>query len=182
MISEIKTFREHINETVRWAIAVMTVMIVFAFVTPENAPQFLLIGIIAITLYLAVDTSQHRLSTALHVAAQLNGEDEAPNTIDPPEILGWHRQAQWGDPLPAVSYREVFSQRLRQSYFVLYLVLGGAWLVYLTLYTPGEGWRDAAAIPGVPGNMVVSVFIGFYLLLTILTLWPTERRPTDEQH
>ena len=85
-------------------------------------------------------------------------------------------------PTFKMSYWEALSRRLRKVYFPLYVLLGVAWAFRISLYTPGESWVATASVPGLAGEVVLSVVAVFFLLLTVFAFWPRQRRARGEFH
>jgi uncharacterized membrane protein len=85
-------------------------------------------------------------------------------------------------PTLKVSLREAMTRRLRRVYFPLLSVLLVAWGFRITLFVPDERWLETAAVPGIPGGVVVLVVGGYYLLNLVVTAWPTRRQAKGEYH
>ncbi|KYH26567.1 hypothetical protein HAPAU_16660 [Halalkalicoccus paucihalophilus] len=86
------------------------------------------------------------------------------------------------NPTLKVSTREAITRRLRRVYFLLLSVLLLAWLFRISLFVPGERWVETAAMPGVPGTVVVGVVVLYYVVALVLTAWPSSRQAKGEYH
>lgn len=77
---------------------------------------------------------------------------------------------------------EALSRRLQRVYLPLFTVLLLAWVFRITAFVPGETWLRTAALPGVPGTVVVGVVALFYVTAVGLTFLPGSRDAKGEFH
>jgi hypothetical protein len=50
----------------------------------------------------------------------------------------------------------------------------------VTLFTPEAQWTEAAAIPGIQGEIVAVLLGMFYLCLLVVAKWPRQREAKGE--
>ena len=79
-----------------------------------------------------------------------------------------------------MSVFESLSRRLRRVYLPLLAVLGIAWVLQITIFTPDSGWLETAAISSIPGEFVVIGVALFYIGALLLAFWPTSREAKGE--
>ncbi|WP_458189949.1 DUF2270 domain-containing protein [Haladaptatus sp. NG-WS-4] len=185
-VSRAGKYLDRLDLTVDWAIALVTAVLALAFESVQASSYLLLIGMIAITMFLVFDVRRYRMYDAIRARVRLIEENVYANTFDPvgAPLSEWREELgdDLRDPMLKVTYREALSRRLERVYFPLYLLLGVAWLFRITLFVPKETWRETASIPGIPGELVVGAVGLFYLLVVALTFWPQEREAKGEFH
>lgn len=172
--------------TIDWAIVVVTAVLALAFRGADVAAYLLLIGIVAVTLFLTFDVRRYRVFDASRARTRLLEENVFAESLDPETIPleAWQRELadDLREPTLKVTYREALSRRLKKVYYPLYLLLGVAWVFRITIYTPHETWRQTASVPGVAGEVVVGAVVVFFLATTAFTFWPRERQAKGEFH
>ena len=66
-------------------------------------------------------------------------------------------------------------------HFPLLSVLGGAWLIRLTVFAPtSAGVVRTAAVGGIPGEAVLLAVGGAYGVALLFTFWPWQRQAKGE--
>ncbi len=185
-ISQAGKFLDRLDLTVDWAIALVTAVLALAFESVESSPYLLLIGMVAISMFLVFDVRRYRMYDAIRARVRLIEENVYANAFDPSDTQLAEWREELGDdlrrPMLKVTYWEALSRRLERVYFLLYLLLGVAWLFRITIFAPKETWHETASVPGVSGEIVVTVVGVFYLVVTLLTFWPHRREAKGEFH
>jgi len=185
-VSQSGNLLSRLDLTIDWAIVVVTAVLALAFQGGDAAAYLLLIGVVGVTLFLLFDVRRYRTFDASRARVRLLEENLFANSIDPRGAPFEDWRSELGDdlrkPTLKVTYLEALSRRLRQVYFPLYLLLGVAWAFRITIYAPGETWRQTATVPGLPAELVVGVVGAFFLAVTAFTYWPRQRRARGEFH
>ncbi|QLG50727.1 DUF2270 domain-containing protein [Natrinema halophilum] len=172
--------------TTDWAIVTVTAVLALAFQGGDASAYLLLIGIVGVSLFLLFDVRRYRAYDASRARIRLLEENLFANALEPTGTRLENWRAELGNDLRAptikVSYWEALSRRLQRIYYPLYLLLGVAWLFRITLYEPGETWTKTASVPGISGAIVAVVVVAFFLVVTVITLWPLQREAKGEFH
>jgi uncharacterized membrane protein len=74
-----------------------------------------------------------------------------------------------------IPYREAVHRRLRRVYLPLLVLVLAAWVFRITVLS-SQPWLDSAALGPLPGSVIISAVILFYLTAFIVTNWPLERQ------
>ena len=181
------TWRGRLDQTTYWGVTIVVAVLTWAFSSPDNPHYILLIGMVAIVVFLFFETRRYRAYDVWRSRVRLLEEDLFAPVFDP-ETEAVHEQwrAELSEDLrrPAlkVSVLEAVSRRLRRVYLGLLVILLAAWFVRITAFQPNEPWLQSAAIPGVPGIAVAGAVAAFFLVALALSLWPFERQAMGEFH
>lgn len=185
-VSQMSTLLGRLDLTTDWAVALIAAMLALSFGSVDSPPYFLLLGMAALLMFLAFDLRRYRTYDATRSRVRLIEENVFANAFDPAgaEHRGWRKEI--GDdlrkPTLKVSTREALSRRLKRVYLPLITVLLLAWLFRITIFVPDENPLETAAVPGVPGVVVIAVVGATYLGALLLALWPVTRRAKGEFH
>ncbi len=183
-MSQSATFLGRLDLTVDWAIAVVTAILALSF--ESRGSYLLLIGMVALSMFLIFDVRRYRMYDAYRARVRLIEENVLANAFDPEGVplTNWREEIanDLKHPTYKVSYIETLARRLKRIYLPLLVLLGLAWLFRITIFVPDETWNETAAIPGIPGEIVVSIVGVFYVVLFVLTFWPRERKAKGEFH
>ncbi|WP_129115093.1 DUF2270 domain-containing protein [Halegenticoccus tardaugens] len=183
-MSQSATFLDRLDLTVDWAIAVVTAVLALAFESTGRSSHLLLIGMIAMVMFLWFDIRRYRTYDAVRARVRLIEENVFANTFDPKDVPMEDWREEIGEdlrnPQLKVSYREALSRRLARVYFPLFVLLGVAWLFRISVFAPGPSFFQSAAVPGVPGEFVVAAVGVFYAALVSITFWPHKRQAKGE--
>ena len=178
-VSQMSTRLERLDLTIDWAIAVIVALLALSFGSQNSPPYFLLLGMFAMVMFLLFDIRRYRAYDATRARVRLIEENLFSNVFDPQGAVHRDWRTKLGEdlrkPTLKVTVREALSRRLRRIYFPLLTVLFVAWIFRITIFVSGQGPIQTAAVPGIPGIIVIGGVIGFYLLLALMTFWPATR-------
>jgi uncharacterized membrane protein len=185
-VAQMSTLLGRLDLTTDWAIALIAAMLALSFGSVDSPPYFILLGIVALLMFMLFDLRRYRTYDATRSRIRLIEENVFANAFDPAGTPHQNWREELGDdlrkPTLKVSVREALSRRLKRVYLPLITVLLLAWLFRITIFVSGESPLETAAIPGVPG-LVVVVLVGVtYLGGLLLALWPTSRQAKGEFH
>jgi uncharacterized membrane protein len=185
-VSQSGNLLDRLDLTVDWAIAVVTAVLALAFESSGASSFLLLIGMVAVSMFLFFDVRRYRTYDATRARVRLVEENLFAAAMDPSGTPMEEWRVELGDDLRAptlkVTYFEALSRRLRHVYYPLYLLLGVAWLFRITLFAPDETWSQTASVSDVPGEVVVGLVAVLFVVLTVLTFWPRQREARGEFH
>lgn len=185
-VAQMSTLLSRLDLTTDWAIALIAAVLALSFGSADSPPYFLLLGVLALSMFLVFDLRRYRTYDATRSRVRLIEENVFANAFDPTEATHRDWRAELGDDLRAptlkVSTLEALSRRLKRVYFPLITVLLLAWLFRITVFVPDETPLETAAIPGVPGEVVVVLVGAAYLGAALLAFWPISRQAKGEFH
>lgn len=154
-VSQMSTRLDRLDLTSDWAIAVIGAVLALAFESPNNPPYFLLIGMLAMTMFLLFDIRRYRTYGTARSRVRMIEENLFANAFNPEGTMHPNWREEIGDdlrePTLKTSYREALSRRLKRVYFPLLTVLMIAWIFRITVFVPNESWFETASIPAVSG-------------------------------
>jgi uncharacterized membrane protein len=185
-VAQMSALLGRLDLTTDWAIALIAAMLALSFGSRGSPPYFLLLGMLALVMFLVFDLRRYRTYDATRSRVRLIEENVFANAFDPSGATHRDWREELGDdlrrPTLKVSIREALSRRLKRVYLPLVTVLLLAWLFRITVFVDGERPLETAAIPGVPGVVVVALVVVTYLGMVLLALWPTPRQAKGEFH
>ncbi|PSP97458.1 hypothetical protein BRC94_10170 [Halobacteriales archaeon QS_5_70_17] len=185
-VAQLSTRLDRLDLAVDWAIALIAAVLALSFGSADSPPYFLLLGTVALLMFLAFDLRRYRAYDATRSRVRMVEENVFANAFDPAGATHRDSWKELGDdlrrPTLKVPVREALSRRLKRVYFLLLAVLLLAWLFRITLFVPGEYWLETAAGSGVPGTIVVVAVGAIYLGALAVALWPTSRQAKGEFH
>lgn len=180
------SIQTRIDQTANWAVTVMAAFLTVVFSQPNIAAYVLLIGIVALCGFLFFETRRYQTYDASYSRARMLETNFFANVFHPTgtEHDEWRKEMSddLRTPTLKMSFREALSHRLRRVYGPLLTVLGIAWMLQITLFTPQTRWIEAAAISAIPGSIVVGGVGVFYLLALLLAFWPTRTEAKTDFH
>lgn len=177
---------DRLDLTVDWAIALIAAVLALSFGSVGSPPYFLLLGMVALLMFLAFDLRRYRAYDATRSRVRMIEESVFANAFDPAGATHRDWRKELGDdlrqPTLKVSAVEALSRRLKRVYFLLLTVLLLAWLFRITVLVPDEHWLETAAVSAVPGTVVVVAVGATYFGALAVALWPTSRQAKGEFH
>ena len=185
-VGQMSTRIGRLDQSIDWAIGVIVAVLALSFASPDSPPYFLLIGMLALMIFLLFDVRRYRSFDAARSRVRLIEENVFANAFNPEGTVHREWRSELADdlrkPTLKVTTREAMTRRLRRVYFPLLSVLLMMWLFRITIFVPGEHWYETAAVPGIPGYTIVIVVSLFYLGNLVVTMWPTSRQAKGEYH
>ena len=182
-ISQATTSQDRIDRTTDWAVALIAALLSAVFASPAIPAHLLLIGIFVVCTFLWFEVRRYRFYDLFRSRVRFVQENVFANVFDPTGTdRDWREELgeDLREPTFKVSFREALSRRVRRVYGLLLASLGIAWVVKVTLFTPEQGWAEAAALPEVPGVVVAGALTVFYVGVAALAFWPGEREAMGE--
>jgi uncharacterized membrane protein len=179
------SWRTRIDRTTNWAVVLTATLLTWTFSADSRPHYVLLAGIVMVIVFLGIEARRYRTYDVWRSRVRLLEENVFANALQPAGV----EQSNWRELLssdlreptvktPAI---EAISRRLRRVYFPLLSVLGGAWVIRLTVFAPtSTGFIRTAAIGGIPGTIVLSTVGLVYGVALLLTFWPWERQAKGE--
>lgn len=183
-VSQMSTRISRLDLTVDWAIGLIAAVLALSFASTASPPYFLLIGMLALTIFLTFDIRRYRSFDAARSRVRMIEENVFANAFNPNGAIQKRWRAELADdlrkPTLKVSIREAMTRRLRRVYFPLLSILFVAWLFRITLFVPDERWIETASVPGISGTVVVAAVVLYYLGAAVITAWPARRQAKGE--
>ncbi|WP_293032785.1 DUF2270 domain-containing protein [Natronococcus sp.] len=179
------TWRERLDQTTTWAVTVMAAILTWAFSSPDNPHYVILVGVLAVGLFLLIEARRYRDYDVYRSRVRLFQENLLADALDPSrgsEHEDWRSElsGDYRDPTMKITMLEAVANRLRRIYLALVTVLLLAWLFRITAYVGETGVVEAASIGSLPGILVLTVVTAFYGTVLAIVLWPRERKAKGE--
>lgn len=179
------TWRSRLDQTTTWGVTVMAAILTWAFSSSDNPHYIILIGVLAVSIFLLIESRRYRDYDVYRSRVRLIQENLLANALDPSRDIeheDWRVQLSQDYRMPTlkVSMKEAVRNRLRRIYLPLLLVLLAAWFFRISAFVPDEGLLTTAAIATVPGTVVVATVGLFYGVILTVALWPQEREAMEE--
>jgi len=136
----------------------------FAFSSADNPHYIILVGILAVSLFLLIEARRYRDYDVYRSRVRLFQQNLLADALDPSEGLeheDWRSKLSqdYRRPTLKVSTWEATANRLRRIYLPLLIVLLVAWLFRITAFAPNESLLTTASIAVVPGPLVIAVIV-----------------------
>ncbi|WP_458190221.1 DUF2270 domain-containing protein [Haladaptatus sp. NG-WS-4] len=176
-IHRMKFWRERLDRTSNWAITVMAAILTWAFSSRTNPHYIVLLAIVMVSIFLLIEARRFRTYDMWRSRVRMLQQnvfalalDDSAGVVDE----DWRQKLSrdYRTPTMKVSLEEALAHRLRRVYFYLFLVLLAAWLFHLTAYAPVSEWPESAAIEWVPGSVVITAVVAFYVCLVVVAYRP----------
>lgn len=183
-VSQANSAQNRIDQTTNWAITLIAALLSVVFSSPDLPAYLLLVGILTLCVFLSYEVRRYRFYDLYRSRVRFVEENVYANALAPTgvEHERWREElsADLRTPTFKVSVQEALARRIGRIYGLLFAVLGVAWLAKVTLFTPETQWLAAAALPGVPGVVVVGALAAFYLAVVAVAVWPGTREAKGE--
>ncbi|MFP9193622.1 DUF2270 domain-containing protein [Natronosalvus vescus] len=179
------TWRSRLDQTTTWSVTVMAAILTWAFSSTDNPHYVLLVGVLAVGLFLLIEARRYRDYDVYRARVRLYQQYLLANALDPSDTLereDW--RTELGDdyrrPTLKISLFEAVANRLRRIYLALVSVLCLAWLFRVTAFLADQRLPESASIGTVPGTVVIAVVVLGYGSLLAIVFWPHEREAKGE--
>lgn len=184
-MSQSTTWRVRLDRTSNWSVVVVASLLTFAFSTSGNPHVIILLGMLVVSLFLFIEARRYRFFDVWRSRVRLLEENVFANALEPAgaEQVGWRAilSEDLRRPKIKITFLEAAGRRLRRIYLALLAILLLAWVARLSMLVDGIARTIAAARLGVvPGEVVFTVVMGYFVLLVMLAVWPQEREAKGE--
>ena len=183
-ISHATNAHNRIDQTTNWAITLLAVLLSVVFASPEIPAYLLLIGIIALATFLTHEVRRYRFFDHYRARVRLMQKNVIADALAPSRTDHEAWRGELSEDLRRPTFKvttiEALSHRLHHVYGLLFAILGAAWVMKITAFTPETQWTDAAALPGVSGPTVAVAMATFYVALAALATVPGDHHAMDE--
>jgi uncharacterized membrane protein len=182
-MSVVTTWRGRLDETIDWAVIIISAILIYEFSTEGNH-VILLARMVVISMFLGIEARRYQAYDVYRARARLLQENLFASTLDPSQGIehrDWRRELSedYRNPTIETPYAEALGRRLRRIYLPFFALMLAAWLFKLTAFS-NRPILDTAAVGSVPGTVVASVVGLFYLAMVAVAVWPRERRSKGE--
>lgn len=183
-VNQATTAQDRIDRTTDWAIALIAALLSVVFSSPEMPADLLLIGMLMLGVFLFYESRRYRTYDAFRARVRFVQQNVYADALHPigAEHGDWREELSddLRRPTVKITFWEALARRLRRMYGLLFVILGVAWVAKVTIFTPEGNWLETAAVPGVPGAVVLGALVAFYALLGVVAFWPRKRQAMGE--
>jgi len=186
-MSRMMSWRDRIDRTTNWAIAAVAAMLSVSLSSPNAHHGVLLFAMLLVFLLLVIESRRYRFFHVYRSRVRLLERNYYGRIFAPQELTDpAHWMKQLGDDLRlphfSISLYQAMARRLRRNYCWIFLILLLAWVLKTTtaVLQPGGGEAEFihsprelfhnAAIGYVPGWVIVTIVLSFYVWMIYVTL------------
>ncbi len=182
-MSVVTTWRGRLDETINWAVTIISAILIYAFST-EGKHVILLTGMVVIAMFLGIEARRYQAYDVYRARARMLQENLFANALDPSqgvEHRDWRRQLSedYRNPTIKTPYMEALARRLRRIYLPFFMLMLAAWIFKLTAFS-NQSILETAAVGTIPGIVVLGVVGLFYTIMVSIAFWPRERQSKGE--
>ena len=184
-IQRANVWRQRLDTTTNWAVISTGAALSIAFSQPNVHHAVIILNTLLVTWFLYIEARRYRYYELWSYRIRLMETDFYAAMLVPP----FQPSPEWAENLAEsllspsfpISMWEAFGRRLRRNYLWILIILGASWVGKNYLFPqPVTGlteFIDRCAVGPIPGNIVISLGILFYvfmLLVALATLGMTE--------
>ena len=182
-VHRMKFWRERLDRTTNWAVLLLAAVLTWAFSNPSNPHYVLLLGNLAVGLFLVIEARRYRAYDAWRSRVRTLQRNVFAVGLEPSRepTSGWRERlaADYHQPALRISVEEALAHRLRRVYLPLFAIVSGAWVLRVTAFGPAR-WPGSAAVGAVPGVVVTGAVVVVLFVATVVALRPRSWRAHDE--
>lgn len=182
-VHRMKLWRERLDRTTNWAVLLLAAILTWAFTNPSNPHYVLLIGNVAVGLFLTIEARRYRAYDMWRSRVRTLQRNVFAVGLDPTREPAddWRRRlaSDYHQPALRISAEEAVAHRLRRVYLPLLAILNGAWVLRVTAFGPSE-WPASATVGMIPGTVVTGAVALAFAGTVFLAVRPRTWRAHDE--
>jgi uncharacterized membrane protein len=184
-IHRMKLWRERLDRTTNWAVMMLAAILTWAFSDPGNPHYLVLVGMVALTIFLGIEAHRYRGYDVWRSRVRLLQENVIAPGLDPSAGVDdpdWRQKLarDYRAPTIKLTFEEALAHRLRRVYLPLLTVLVAAWVVRITAFPNAGTWPTTAAVGGIPGTVVTGLVVVGYLCAALIAFRPRTWRSRAE--
>lgn len=177
-IARSNVWRIRLDNTTNWAVITTAAVLTFAFSSVEHSHVVILISMALVFLFLMIESRRYRYYELWSLRLRLMETEFFATMLRPP----FTPHPDWAPrlvdtlmtPQFPINYWEAIGRRLRRNYIWLFMVLGMAWALKLTLHPEltreVNVFLDRARVGLLPGTFVVLGVAAFYFAVVTVGL------------
>ena len=182
-VHRMKLWRERLDRTTNWAVLLLAAILTWAFTNASNPHYVLLIGNLAVGLFLIIEARRYRAYDMWRSRVRALQRNVFAVGLDPTREPAddWHSRlaADYHQPTLKISAEEAIAHRLRRVYLPLLAILNGAWVLRVTAFGTTE-WPTSATVGTIPGTVVTAAVALMFAGIVFITVRPRTWRAHDE--
>ncbi len=182
-VHRMKLWRERLDRTTNWAVLLLAAIVTWAFSNPSNPHYVLLIGNLAVGLFLVIEARRYRAYDMWRSRVRTLQRNVFAPGLDPtrPPEPSWRARlaADYRNPTMKITAEEGIAHRLRRVYLPLFALLDAAWVLRVTAFGV-ERWPASAAIGPIPGVLVTLGLVAVFGAAVFIALRARIWRAHDE--
>ncbi|WP_299331039.1 DUF2270 domain-containing protein, partial [Haloplanus sp.] len=182
-IHRMTLWRERLDRTTNWAVLLLAAILTWAFTNASNPHYVLLIGNLAVGLFLIIEARRYRAYDMWRSRVRTLQRNVFAIGLDPTREPAddWRRRlaSDYHQPALKISTEEAVAHRLRRVYLPLLAILNAAWVLRVTSFGPAR-WPASAAVGMIPGLVVTGVVAMMFAGTVFVTVQSRTWRAHDE--
>lgn len=183
-ISRSNVWRSRLDSTTNWAVVTTAAVLTFTFSSVNNPHVVILLSLLLIWLFLMIEARRYRYYELWTLRVRLMETDFFAAMLSPP----FAPHQEWAtrlvdsliDPEFPITLREAVGRRLRRNYIWIFMILGLAWVLKVSLHpSPAyslQSFLNHAQIGFVSGYTVVWVMLCFFIGIILIALLTASMR------
>lgn len=182
-VHRMKLWRERLDRTTNWAVLLLAAILTWAFTNASNPHYVLLIGNLAVGLFLIIEARRYRAYDMWRSRVRTLQRNVfavgLDSTREPADDWRSRLASDYYQPALKISAEEAIAHRLRRVYLPLLAILNGAWVLRVTAFGPAE-WPASAAVGMIPGTVVTGTVALAFAGTVFIAVRPRTWRAHDE--
>ncbi|WP_324760979.1 DUF2270 domain-containing protein [Haloarcula sp. GH36] len=182
-VHRMKLWRERLDRTTNWAVLLLAAILTWAFTNASNPHYVLLIGNLAVGLFLVIEARRYRAYDMWRSRVRTLQRNVFAVGLDPTREPAddWRRRlaSDYHQPALKISAEEAIAHRLRRVYLPLLAILNGAWVLRVTAFSPAK-WPASATVGILPGTVVTGAVALVFAGTVFIAVRPRTWRAHDE--
>lgn len=182
-MSRVTTWRSRLDETINWAVTIISAILIYAFSTEGNH-VILLTGMVVIAIFAGIEARRYQDYDVYRARVRILQENLFANALDPSqgvEHRDWRQELSedYRNPSIKTPYLEALGRRLQRIYLPMFFLILAAWVFKLTAFST-RPLLETAGVGRIPGIVVVGCVGLFYLTMIVIAFWPRKRQSKGE--
>lgn len=177
-IQRANVWRQRLDTTTNWAVVATGATLSIAFSQASVHHAIIVLNTLLVLWFLFIEARRYRYYELWSYRVRLMETDFYAAMLVPP----FHPSPEWAESLAEnllspkfpISMWEAFGRRLRRNYFWILLILYASWAAKIWLFPePAKSFAEfvvRSAVGPVPGQVMISFGVVFYLTLTIIAV------------
>lgn len=187
-VARSNTWRLRVDATTNWAVGAAAATIGFTFSNPESEHVVLIFGFVVVFALLWIEARRFRIYDVFRARVRRTEENFfgpiLARKLDSP-VMNWGvlMARDFLHPEFKMNFWEALGLRLRRNYGSIFTILLLCWVVKVEFFgrEPGGDLLRNVAIRGIPGWVLLTFVIAFYLFLAVIFVTTLYRHDTDHE-
>ncbi len=177
-VTRANVWRRRLDNTTNWAVVTTAAILTFSFGSANNSHVIILLGLLMICLFLVIEARRYRYYELWSLRVRLLETDFFAAMLTPPFAPHQEWAARLSGSLLTpefpISFWEAIGRRLRRNFIWLFLLMGLAWIIKLSLHPAPAISQNAfihnADVGVFPGAVIMAMVALVYIVIFLIAL------------